>query len=180
MKKYLITLVSISIYIYFNCTQSLGSFINCGGVSVPTEMASVTRIVIILLKVVAPIVLIIIGSTDFVKAVTGSNDKDIKEKQKMFFKRLIYAGLLFFVITFVQLVLNIASSKADEKNFVKCLKCMTTSDSECSGEAKIPYDASYPTGGELYTPDGEFETPERAEYDDKGNKKKSNKEESND
>lgn len=168
MKKYLTSIFLISLYIYLNSSYSLGSYISCGGVSVPSELGSLTRIIILLLQIVAPLGLIIFGGVDFVKAVTAGNDSDIKKKQQVFVKRLIYGALLFFVITLVQFVINVAADNADEKDFSRCLRCMTTSDESCGGEVSKPYDYEYPEQGEVFEP--EVETPPRVEYDEKGEK----------
>ena len=88
MKKYLTSIFLISLYIYLNSSYSLGSYISCGGVSVPSELGSLTRIIILLLQIVAPLGLIIFGGVDFVKAVTAGNDNDIKKSNKFLLKDL--------------------------------------------------------------------------------------------
>ncbi|MDY3801608.1 MAG: hypothetical protein SOZ95_06205 [Bacilli bacterium] len=168
MKKYLTSIFLISLYIYLNSSYSLGSYISCGGVSVPTELGSITRIIILLLQIVAPLGLIILGGIDFIKAVTAGNDSDIKKKQQVFVKRLIYGALLFFVITLVQFVINVAADNASEKDFTRCLRCMTTTDDSCDGEVSDPYDYEYPEQGEVFEP--EVETPPKVEYDENGEK----------
>ena len=168
MKKYLTNIFLISLYIYLNSSYSLGSYISCGGVSVPSELGSFTRIIVLLLQIVAPLGLIIFGGIDFIKAVTAGNDSDIKKKQQVFVKRLIYGALLFFVITLVQFVINVTADNASEKDFSRCLRCMTTSDESCDGEVSEPYDYEYPEQGEVFEP--EVETPPRVEYDENGEK----------
>ena len=168
MKKYLTSIFLISLYIYLNSSYSLGSYISCGGVSVPTELGYITRIIILLLQIVAPLGLIILGGIDFIKAVTAGNDNDIKKKQQVFVKRLIYGALLFFVITLVQFVINVAADNASEKDFARCLRCMTTTDDSCDGEVSDPYDYEYPEQGEVFEP--EVETPPKVEYDENGEK----------
>ena len=168
MKKYLTNIFLISLYIYLNSSYSLGSYISCGGVSVPSELGSFTRIIVLLLQIVAPLGLIIFGGIDFIKAVTAGNDSDIKKKQQVFVKRLVYGALLFFVITLVQFVINVTADNASEKDFSRCLRCMTTSDESCDGEVSEPYDYEYPEQGEVFEP--EVETPPRVEYDENGEK----------
>ena len=104
----------------------------------------------------------------FIKAVTAGNDSDIKKKQQVFVKRLIYGALLFFVITLVQFVINVAADNASEKDFARCLRCMTTTDDSCDGEVSDPYDYEYPEQGEVFEP--EVETPPKVEYDENGEK----------
>lgn len=54
-----------------------------------------------------PIILIILGTIDFGKAVIASKEEEIKAAQKMFIKRLLYAVATFLVITIVTATFNL-------------------------------------------------------------------------
>ena len=53
-----------------------------------------------------PIVLILMGTIDLGKAVMASDDKEIKAAQGRLIKRVIYAVIIFFMVTIVSLVIK--------------------------------------------------------------------------
>jgi hypothetical protein len=56
-------------------------------------IGKVIRIVLI----VIPVIIVLLGTLDLGKAVMAGEDKEIKEAQKMFVKRLIYGVVIFFI-----------------------------------------------------------------------------------
>ncbi len=54
-----------------------------------------------------PIVLILMGTIDLGKAVMASDDKEIKAAQGRLIKRVIYAVVIFFMVTIVSLVMDL-------------------------------------------------------------------------
>lgn len=69
-----------------------------------------------------PILLIVMGTVDFGKAVASSDDKNIKEAGNKFLKRCIAAVVVFFVITIVSLLMGMLSktSLGEQKEWKKC------------------------------------------------------------
>ena len=47
--------------------------------------------------IVIPIIIVLMGTFDLGKAVMAGEDKEIKEAQKMFIKRLVYGVIIFFI-----------------------------------------------------------------------------------
>ena len=120
MKKKLLILF-IGLYLFnINSSYNLGTYIDCGGTSFPEEITILSRTVVIFLQVVTPIGLIILGSLDIMKAVTANNESEIKKKQQKFIKRLVAAGILFFVISMVKFVIDIVATNSEGKNISKC------------------------------------------------------------
>ena len=68
------------------------------------------------LQIGIPIILIVLGTLDLGKAVISSDDKAVKEAQSKLIKRCIYAILVFFIVTLVDLLFmmvgNIAGDSA--------------------------------------------------------------------
>lgn len=62
-----------------------------------------------------PIVLILMGTIDLGKAVMASDDKEIKAAQGRLIKRVIYAVVIFFMVTIVSLVMDLIG-KADSSD----------------------------------------------------------------
>ena len=71
-----------------------------------------------------PILLILLGTIDLGKAVISSDDKEVKAAQNRLIKRFIYAAAVFFVVTFVTVVMNIVSKggEGDTESWANCWK----------------------------------------------------------
>ena len=86
-------------------------------------------LIINILKIAIPVLIVLFATLDLGKAVIAGKDDEIKAAQKMLIKRLIYGVLIFFVVTIVQVVINLVTS-ADSGNTAastattnKCWKC---------------------------------------------------------
>ena len=96
------------------------------------------KTVLNLLKIAVPIVLIVFGTIDFVKAVIASKDDDMKKAQNMFVKRVIYAVAFFLINTIVLVLFNLMAEAEpidadgqilDVKSWYQCWNC--TSKEQC-------------------------------------------------
>ena len=67
-----------------------------------------------ILQIGIPIILIVLGTLDLGKAVTSSDDKAVKEAQSKLIKRCIYAILVFFIVTLVNLVFSMVGTIAGD------------------------------------------------------------------
>ena len=77
-----------------------------------------------LVQIFIPIVLIIYGIIDLGKAVIASDEKEIKSAQSRLIKRVIYAALIFFVVSIVSVVMNIvAMGASDDVNTTNWAQC---------------------------------------------------------
>lgn len=63
-----------------------------------------------IVQIGVPIILIIFGVIDLGKAVIASDEKEIKAAQSRLIKRCIYAAAIFFVVTFVTLIMDIVAT----------------------------------------------------------------------
>ena len=95
----------------------------CNGVDIPDKIINIVSTLITVIKFGVPILLIIFGMLDLGKAVVASKEDEIKKGQQMFIKRVIAAILVFFVVTVVQLVINLASE--DDGDLWSCVKTFT-------------------------------------------------------
>lgn len=95
---------------------------SCGTVTkIPSIFPSLVSTIYTIIQIAVPIVLVLLGMFDLIKAITAQKDDDIKKAQGLFFKRLISALLVFFVFTAVKLVMSFATK--DSGNLVKCMDC---------------------------------------------------------
>ena len=61
-----------------------------------------------------PIVLIVLGTLDLGRAVISSDDKAVKEAQSKLIKRCIYAIVLFFIVTLLNLLFSMVGNIAGD------------------------------------------------------------------
>lgn len=113
------------------------SYVTCGPTAIPSEMASIVRTVFLLLQFCVPIGIIVMGSLDFVKAVSASDADKIKKSQKRFVSRLITGALVFFVFVVVKLVINIADNSSSD--FSNCLNCLINTGDGCNTVTESPF-----------------------------------------
>lgn len=92
-----------------------------------TEIAPIINIIKAVLNIVQwaiPIIIIVLGTFDLMKAVIASKEDEIKAAQKLLIKRVVYAIVIFLIPTIVHFVFNIVSSNVTEgtENFWACWK----------------------------------------------------------
>ena len=83
---------------------------SCGGFDVPNSLINIISTIIKLIKIGVPIILIVLGMIDMGKAVASQKEDEIKKGQKILISRCIAAGIVFFVVAIVQLLVNIVSN----------------------------------------------------------------------
>ena len=151
MKKTFITigLVFLLIFtginnVYATTSASLGTnlststkksyeVISCGNIEMPEKTVDLISTFITILQVATPVILIIMGSIDFVKATASSREEDIKKGQQTFVRRLISGVTVFLVILIVKIVIGIIST--DSSNTVlNCVNSMFNGTSSIVGD----------------------------------------------
>jgi len=105
------------------------SVVKCGSNYIPSPIPSITRIVVRFIQIAVPLIVIIMGMIDIMKAVTASDEKKLKDSQTKFIKRLIPAALVFLVITIFQLIIGIVAD--DKSSVLSCINCMVNSSGGC-------------------------------------------------
>ena len=71
---------------------------------------SIIKTVLSIVQWAIPIILIVIGTFDIMKAVIASKEDEIKAAQKLLIKRVVYAVVIFLIPTIVYFVFNIVSN----------------------------------------------------------------------
>ena len=100
----------------------------CGkGWTFNRSIANVTYFMVLVFQIIAPVMLIILGMIDLLKGVTSGKEENMKKGQATFFKRLITALLMFFIITIVRMVLNILSTDS----IIDCFDCFVNGAKSC-------------------------------------------------
>ena len=109
--------------------------VDCGGLgSVPYVMIRFIGRIVNIIKVIVPVILIIMGMIDMAKATTASDEKQMQTSRKMFIKRIIYAVMVLFVVSIVQLLFTILQTSVFQKenNLLGCVSCVIGND--CDSE----------------------------------------------
>lgn len=93
-----------------------------------------------ILKILVPIVIIVLGTIDFGKAVLSNDDKAIMNSSKKLLTRIVIGIAIFFVPLIINLVFNMIGSFSEEmkNDYTNCVTCLTdpynTCDTEYHGE----------------------------------------------
>lgn len=90
-------------------------------VEIPSEITDITALLYTIIKIAIPLILIIYGMFDFGKSVMAGKEDEIKTNQKLFVKRLISAALVFLILSFVEIVINIVAPKTEIMGVVRCI-----------------------------------------------------------
>ena len=98
---------------------------SCGGGyinEIPAAIPVVIGIVYKVILIAVPIVLVIIGSIDLLKGITSQKEDEIKKSRQIFIKRLIYAGVVFFVFVVVKFVISVVADTTGN-SIIECAEC---------------------------------------------------------
>lgn len=112
---------------YNNYSNAL---VSCGSIkNIPDVIPRVVSIVYNIIQIVVPIILVIFGSLDLVKAVMGQKEDEIKKGQQTLIKRLVAAAIVFFVFVTVKLVISLVADDKDQTNgIMDCAECFIKND----------------------------------------------------
>ena len=77
--------------------------------------------VLLIIKIAAPIILIVMGMIDMTKAVLSKDEKEIKEGQNKLIKRAIAAVVVFLIVTLVTLIFSVIMKQTDYKSCRNCV-----------------------------------------------------------
>ena len=97
--------------------------VSCGGVEgIPYALPKFISNIIDIIKVATPIILIIMGMIDFAKATVSNDEKNMKESQKRFIRRVIGGIVVFLVVVIIQLIFNLLGTK-NTSEMASCINC---------------------------------------------------------
>lgn len=99
--------------------------VSCGNIGpfsrvIPSTISLLINVVMIL----APVLLVIMGTVDFFKSTMSAKDDNVKKNQKAFIDRLIAAILVFLMIALVKLFVSlITKSMGTNAGIIECIDC---------------------------------------------------------
>lgn len=102
----------------------------CGSVS-GLRIFSLIGYILSFISIIVPIIIILLGSIDLVKALIAN--KDSKKHIMMFVKRLIYSACIFFIYPLISMVMGMITNNDYTNN--PCMYCLKNS-KECGEKAE--------------------------------------------
>ena len=90
------------------------------------NLLSVIKKIYNLIRIATPIILVIMGSIDFLKAVISQKEDDIVKNRKKFITRIFLAILVFMVLSIFELVTSIlgVSNINDSDSWINCWRSL--------------------------------------------------------
>lgn len=129
ISKILFSLLILLLPIIVNAADTT-TYMGCGdNIGIPYDLPGIVRVVISIIKIGVPILIIIFGSVDLVKVVFGGEKDELSKSTKKVVRRLIAGAAVFFVVSFVQILMHLLGRDSD--SFAACLNCFTYDDSTC-------------------------------------------------
>ena len=117
------------------CNTDKLIYVQCGDAfDIPYQAPQVISFFVNLLKIATPIILIIVSIIALLKAVSASNEDEIKKAQKGLIRKVIAAVMVFFVISIVQFVImkvadtDNSKGASESDNLSTCLSCFLNND----------------------------------------------------
>lgn len=86
--------------------------------------------ILVLLKILAPLLIIIFGMVDFGKAVISSEEKAISKSAQSLIKRFVAGIIIFIIPTLVSALMDVIHLSEEVSSFEACTKCLLKT-SEC-------------------------------------------------
>lgn len=101
-------------------------------IQIDVKIADTVHTIILVIQIVVPVILVVLGMIDIVKAVISSKEDEMKKAQNLFIKRLIAGALVFFVFVIVKMLISFVAD--DSKGIMNCANCFIngSSSSTCT------------------------------------------------
>ena len=117
------------------CNTDKLLYVQCGdSFDIPYQAPQIISFAVNLLKIATPIILVITSIISLTKAITNSNEDEMKKAQKTLIRKIIAGVMVFFVISIVQFVISKvadtddSTSASEADNLSTCLSCFLNND----------------------------------------------------
>ena len=107
--------------------------LSCGGTDFKfhKSLPIFTSTMFNLLKVATPVIIIITGMLDLLKAVSAQKEDEIKKSQQKLIRRIGAGAVAFLIFVIVETVINIAAEQDDAANAMDCVNCFLNGAENC-------------------------------------------------
>ena len=103
-------------------------------VKIDEKIANTVHIVILIIQIAVPVLLVIFGMMDLLKAIIAGKEDEIKKGQMTFVKRLIAGAIVFFVFGIVKFLISFVAD--DSEGIMNCAGCFINGPSSSSCTTK--------------------------------------------
>ena len=76
-----------------------------------------------IMQIVIPIILLVLCTFDLGRAVIGSDDKENKKILKRIVRRLVFAILIFFIVTVINLIFTMVGNITENEDLIRWSQC---------------------------------------------------------
>ena len=126
--KYIVTFAISSIIAFPVHCKTV--YVTCGSIkSLPKKILQLSNTIVNIMQVAVPIVLVLFGMIDLIKAISSGKDDDIKKSQGVLIKRLILGALVYFIVVIVKLLLSVIGGNTD--GIWNCVQCFISNANGC-------------------------------------------------
>ena len=113
---------------YQFCSPTGLSYLSCGSkdsiaYDIPVMVPRLTSYAITALKTITPVILIIIGMFQLIKAISSQNEDEMKKARSALIKKLIAAAMIFFLVAIVQFIVKQVADKSEQSSTEACFDC---------------------------------------------------------
>ena len=128
MKKKILFIIMLFCILVPVLEVSAVTKVSCGNITgIAAKIPELTSFAMTMIQIAVPIILVIVGSLDFFKAITAQKEEEMKKGQQIFVKRLIIAGIIFFTIVIAKVVISVVADSSSA-NIIDCMDCFLSND----------------------------------------------------
>lgn len=121
--------MSILSFFTFSPIYAKTKVVACGNIKeVPYKILQLSNTGINIIQIIVPIILVVMGAIDFLKAISSQKEDEIKKAQGTFIKRLIMGALVYFVIVIVKFLISIIGN---DDSIWGCVECFVVNAGNC-------------------------------------------------
>ena len=131
--KYLLVLILCSLLSFPVYAKDItGCSILGENVKIDEKIANTVHVVILIIQIAGPVLLVIFGMMDLLKAIIAGKEDEIKKGQMTFIKRLLAGVIMFLVFLIVKILVNFVAD--DSEGILNCANCFVNgpNSSSCS------------------------------------------------
>lgn len=110
----------------------------CGDNEVPYIAAQITSTVYMILQIATPIIIVLLGTIDLLKAVMAQKEDDIKKGQQTFVKRLFIGAGVFLVFVLVKAIIGLVAPANNNTGMWNCVDCFVSGDN-CTTKEEVDF-----------------------------------------
>ena len=126
--KYIITFVFLALISF--PVSAKPTYVTCGPIKeLPKKVLELSNTIVNVLQILVPIILVIFGMIDMIKAISSQKEDEMKKAQGVLVKRLILGALVYFVIFIVKLLLSAIGGNTD--GIWRCVQCFISNANGC-------------------------------------------------